>query len=62
MRPDEDVDAVDLVETEPLDRAAELAAPDRFRPRRTEALGGKRDPSGLGEGQMIGQRRAPAYA
>jgi hypothetical protein len=49
----EDVDAVDLVEAEALDGAAEVGGGDLRRPRRAEALGGEGDAAGLGEGEGV---------
>jgi hypothetical protein len=49
MGADEHVDAVDLVQAEPFDRAAEVALIDRIRPRPAEAQRRERDAPRLGE-------------
>ena len=43
MRPREDVDAVDLMQVEPLDRAAEMRGGGQFRTFHAETLRGERD-------------------
>ncbi len=53
----EDVDAVDLVEGEAIEGAAEIAPRDGGRPRRAEALRGERDPARGGEGEGVGASR-----
>jgi hypothetical protein len=46
LRPDEDVDGVDLDDTDPLKDAAHVAAVDAAAgPRVDETLGGERDPA-----------------
>ena len=62
MGADEDVDAVDLVEREAIDRAAELARADGGRRRRAEALRGQRDPPGGGEAEGGGLQAASPFA
>src|SRR3546814_3247110 len=49
MRADEDVHAVDLMQAEPVEGAAQMALIDSRRPRYAEALRGKRDAPGLGQ-------------
>ena len=53
MGPGQDVDAVDLVKAEPVDRASAIAAADRLRARAAKALGRKSDPPGLGEREFF---------
>jgi hypothetical protein len=49
----EDVDAVDLVEGQAIDGAAQVGGGDLRRPRRAEALGGEGDAAGGGEGDCV---------
>jgi hypothetical protein len=55
MRADEHVDAVDLVQREQLDRAAQMPLIDARGMRRAEALRGERDPPRLRQRQRLGQ-------
>jgi len=55
MGADEHIDAVDLVQRQPVDRAAEAALINALGQRRAEALRGERDPPRLGERQLLGQ-------
>jgi hypothetical protein len=54
----EDVDAVDLVEREPIEGAAERAPIGHRTARRAEALRGERDPARGGEGEGVSVHRA----
>ncbi len=53
----QDVDAVDLMQAEPIDCAPEMGLADRTGPCCPEPLRGQRDPSGFGERQCPGQSR-----
>jgi hypothetical protein len=55
MSPRKHVDAVDLVEREPIDGSAEVALIYAGRARSTEALSGKRDPARRGERKPLRQ-------
>ena len=58
MRADEDIDAVDLVERQPVYGAAEAPLIDAIGQGRAEALRGERDPPRLGERQLFSQGRS----
>ena len=62
MGADEHIDAVDLVQRQPVDRAAETALVDARRQGRAEALRGERDPPRLGERQLFSQGRSTSPA
>ena len=53
MGADQDVDAVDLVQGEPVDGFQPPRGRDPFRARPAKALGGKSDPPRLGEGKLF---------
>ena len=53
MGADQDIDAVDLVQREPVDGFQPTRGRDPFRTRLAKALGGKSDPPGLGEGKLF---------
>jgi hypothetical protein len=55
MGADQHIDAVDLVQRQPIDRAAEAALIDARRQRRAKALRGERDPPRLGKRQSFSQ-------
>lgn len=58
MRACKDIDAVDLVEAQPTDRAAEMAAMDNSRSRTAEALRRERDAARLDERNAVSQSRS----
>jgi hypothetical protein len=58
MGADEDVDAVDLVQAEPVQRAPERSPAGHRPPRHAEALRGQRDPAGGGERKNVGAHHA----
>ena len=63
MGPGEDVDAVDLVELEPLQQPEQMASADRAgRARLGKALCGERDPTGGGEPERVPAPGAGAVA
>ncbi|MEO8374649.1 MAG: hypothetical protein ABI471_05455 [Sphingomonas bacterium] len=62
MRAGKHIDAVDLVQRQPVDDAAEAPLVDTIGQRRAEALRGERDPPRLGEGQLFGQGRSASPA
>ena len=53
----DDVDAVDLMQRQPLDLTPELHLADLGGPRTAKTLCGKRDPAGLRKRQGVGQDR-----
>lgn len=58
MRACKDIDAVDLVEAQPTNRAAEMTAVDDGRPRAAEALRRERNAARLGERNAVSQSRS----
>ena len=58
MGADQDIDAVDLVQGEPVDGFQPTRRRDPFRTRLAKALGGKSDPPGLGKGKLFCLRHA----
>ncbi len=55
MGADQHVDAVDLVQRQPVERAAQMTLIGARGMRGAEALRGQRDPPRLGERQRLGQ-------
>jgi hypothetical protein len=62
MSADKHVDAVDLVQGEPVDGFQPARRRDFFRARFTEALGCESNPPGLGEGKLIDFRHVAPLA
>ena len=62
MGADQDVDAVDLVKGEPIDRLQPSRGRDLFRARAAEALGCKSDPPRLGKGELFDLRHVAPLA
>ena len=62
MRAGKHIDAVDLVERQPVYDAAEASLIDAIGQCRAEALRGERDPPRLGERQLFGQGRSASPA
>jgi len=62
MGADKHIDAVDLVQRQPIDRAAEAALVYTLGQRRAKALCGESDPPRLGERQLFSQGRSTSPA